>query len=201
MTRQRVNVRTPGAALIGRALTLVLGLALVWYGLMVVLLAVKVSPHTVNSLSAYHTLYNHAAGLRHRDFTAVVRLIGALAGLLVLLAFLYLLLRQVPVPRLTRHPMVLPESGRGRIVVEPRAVERIAETAAGRHARVAAANGRLSDDELTVNVGVSTAERLAPTLSEVKREVLDALSRHGLPGVPVHIIATAYTPRTGRELS
>jgi len=201
VTRQRVNARTPRAALIGRALTLLLGLALVWYGLMVVLLAVKVSPHTVNSLSGYHTLYQDAAGLRRHDFTTVVRLIGAFAGLLVLLGFLYLLLRQVPVPRLTRHPLVLPESGRGQIVVEPRAVERIAETAAGRHARVAGAHGRLTDDELTVNVGVSSATFLAPTLTEVRREVHDALARHGLPAVPVHVIATAYTPRTGRELS
>jgi len=201
VTRQRVNVRTPRAALIGRALTLLLGLALVWYGLMVVLLAVKVSPHTVNSLSGYHTLYQDAAGLHKSDFTTVVRLIGVFAGLLVLFAFLYLLLRQVPVPSLTRHPLVLPASGRGQIVVEPRAVERIAETAAGRHARVEGAHGRLADDELTVNVGVSSATLLAPTLTEVRREVSDSLARHGLPAVPVHVIATAYTPRTGRELS
>jgi len=201
VTRQRLNVRTPRAALIGRALTLLLGLALVWYGLMIVLLAVKVSPHTVNSLSAYHTLYKHAAGLQRHDFTTVVRLIGFFAGVIVLLAFLYLLLRQVPVPRLTRHPLVLPESGKGKIIVEPRAVERIAETAAGGHVLVAGANGRLSDDELTVNIGVRSATRLAPTLSEVRREVHDALSRHGIPEVPVHVIAIAYSPRTGRELS
>ena len=63
MTRQRINLRTPVlghlvAATDDRART-----ALVWYGLMVVLLAVKVSPHTVNSLSAYRTLYDDAIGL------------------------------------------------------------------------------------------------------------------------------------------
>jgi hypothetical protein len=64
MTRQRVNLRTPVLGHLVAALTIVLGLLLVWYGLMVVLLAVKVSPHTVNSLSAYRTLYHDAADLK-----------------------------------------------------------------------------------------------------------------------------------------
>ena len=63
MTRQRINLRTPLLAYVVRALTLLLGVVLVWYGLMVVLLAVKASPHTVNSISAYRTLYHDAAGL------------------------------------------------------------------------------------------------------------------------------------------
>ncbi len=54
-----------------RALTLLFGVVLVWYGLMVVLLAVKTSPHTVNSISAYRTLYHDAAGLTARDFTTL----------------------------------------------------------------------------------------------------------------------------------
>ena len=55
MTRQRLNLRTPLLAYVVRAMTLLLGVVLVWYGLMVVLLAVKASPHTVNSISAYRT--------------------------------------------------------------------------------------------------------------------------------------------------
>ena len=55
---------------------LLLGVVLVWYGLMVVLLAVKASPHTVNSISAYRTLYHDAAGLTASDFTTARRLIA-----------------------------------------------------------------------------------------------------------------------------
>ena len=46
MIRQRINLRTPVLAYVVRVLTVVLGLGLFWYGLMVVLLAVKVSPDT-----------------------------------------------------------------------------------------------------------------------------------------------------------
>ncbi len=41
---------------------MLLALALVWYGVMVILLAAKVSPHTVNSISAYRTIYDTLAG-------------------------------------------------------------------------------------------------------------------------------------------
>jgi hypothetical protein len=39
-------------------LALLVGLALLWYGLMALLLAVKVSSGTANSLSGYRTAYN-----------------------------------------------------------------------------------------------------------------------------------------------
>ena len=66
MTRQRINLHTPAFGYIVAVLTLVLGALLLWYGLMVVLLAVKVSPHTVNSLSAYRTLYDDAVDLKRK---------------------------------------------------------------------------------------------------------------------------------------
>ena len=59
------------------AVTLLLAAALLWYGLMAVLLAAKVPAHTVNSLSAYRTLYHDAAGLRASDFDTAVRVIGS----------------------------------------------------------------------------------------------------------------------------
>ena len=83
MTRQRISLRTPGLGHVVAALTLVLALALVWYGLMVVLLAVKVSPHTVNTISAYRTLYDDAVDLKPSDFTTLRRLVAGFAGLIV----------------------------------------------------------------------------------------------------------------------
>jgi hypothetical protein len=67
MIRQRINLRTPALAYLVRLLTALLALALFWYGLMVVLLAVKVSGHTVNELSAYRTLYHDAADVTSSD--------------------------------------------------------------------------------------------------------------------------------------
>ena len=68
MLRQRVRVRTSSVALIGRAILILFSLALIWYGLMLILLALKVSPHTVNQISGYRTAYNYlsdAHGGRH----------------------------------------------------------------------------------------------------------------------------------------
>ena len=82
MIRQRVHLRTPALAYLVRLLTVVLGLALVWYGLMLVLLAAKVSPHTVNAISGYRSLYDDAAALTQNDFTTTVRWIAGVAGFL-----------------------------------------------------------------------------------------------------------------------
>ncbi len=107
MTRQRIHLRTPALAYIVRLLTLVLGLALVWYGLMVILLAVKVAPHTINSISAYRILYHDAADLTSEDFTTRVRLIAGFGGLLAFLVLLYLALQEIPRPHLARSPLIL----------------------------------------------------------------------------------------------
>ena len=110
MIRQRINLRTPLLAYVVRALTLLLGAVLVWYGLMVVLLAVKVSPHTVNSISAYRTLYDDVAGLNATDFTTAVRLIAGIAGFLVFLACVYLALQELPRPYLARGAFTVEDS-------------------------------------------------------------------------------------------
>ena len=51
MVRQRLRIGSSPLALLGRIVLVLFALALVWYGAMLVLLAFKVSPHTVNDLS------------------------------------------------------------------------------------------------------------------------------------------------------
>ena len=46
------------------------------------------SPHTANSISAYYTLYDDAANLRHSDFTTLRRFIAGFAGLIAFLLFI-----------------------------------------------------------------------------------------------------------------
>ena len=88
-------------------------LALVWYGLMVVLLAVKVSPHTVNALSGYRTLYHDAAGLTENDFSTGVRFIAGIGGLVAFVVFLYLALQELPRPYLARGEVQLQDHEHG----------------------------------------------------------------------------------------
>jgi hypothetical protein len=199
--RQRVNLRTPALAYVVRALTLVLGLALVWYGLMVVLLAVKVSPHTVNSLSAYRTLYDAAAGLRETDFTTAVRLVAGFGGLLAFLFLVYLALQEIPRPYLARGDVSLEQLDHGSTVVRPRAIERVAEYAACENQDVSGASGRLGDNELNLEIGVRRATTAAHTLTDVHRRVAAALDHHQLPDLAVNVTLAGYNRKTRRELS
>ena len=199
MVRQRIALRTPWAAYLVRLLTLLLALAGVWYGLMVLLLAVKVSPHTVNSISGYRTLYDDVVGLRASDFTTVVRLIAGFGGLLVFLVFAYLMLAEVPRPHLARGDLRL-EADRGTTIVRPRAIERVAEVAARQEGDVTAAIGRLGDGEITLDLGVRNATRVADSLRETHRRVIAALERHDLDTMPVNVTVTGYDPPKRREL-
>lgn len=201
MTRQRINLRTPLLAYLVRALMIVLALGLFWYGLMVLLLAVKVSPHTVNSISAYRTLYDDATGLMPADFTTLVRLIAGFAGLIAFLLFIYLALQELPRPYLARGDVPLGEQEPGKTIVRPRAIERVAELAARDNPDVSSVAGRLGDQELNLNIGVRRASTAAQTLNDVRARVSADLERHQLPSLPVNVTLTGYDRKTRRELS
>jgi hypothetical protein len=199
--RQRINLRTPLLAYLVRVLTIVLGLALVWYGLMVLLLAVKVAPSTVNSISAYHTVYDDAAGLKPSDFTTAVRLIAGFGGMIAFLVFTYLALQELPHPYLARGEVDLTEDEGGRTTVKPRAIERVAELAAQGNRDVTSAAGRLGDQELNLDIGVRRPSQAADTLIDVHQRVSADLERHQLPSLAVNVTLTAFDPPTRRELA
>ncbi len=201
MIRQRINLRTPLLAYLVRALTIVLALALLWYGLMVVLLSVKVSPHTVNSLSAYRSLYNDVVNLQQSDFTTLVRFIAGFAGLIAFVLFIYLAFQELPRPYLARGDVALEEQERGTTIVKPRAIERVAELAARGNPDVTAAAGRLGDQELNLSIGARRASTAADTLRDVRQRVTADLERHELPHLPVNVTLTGYDRQTRRELS
>ena len=201
MIRQRINLRTPVLAYVVRALTLLLAVGFIFYGLMVVLLAAKVSPHTVNSISAYRTLYEDVAGLTARDFTTQVRLIAGAAGLIVFVVFVYLALQDLPRPYLARGDVDVQARDRGTTVIKPRAIERVAEIAARANDNVTGAAGRLGDRQLNLEVAMSRASLAAETLTDVRTRVLADLDRHQLPDLPVNVTLTGYDRTTRRELS
>jgi hypothetical protein len=201
MIRQRINLRTPALAYVVRALTVLLGVALFWYGSMVVLLAVKVSAHTVNEISAYRTLYHDAASLKSSDFTTTTRLIAGFAGLLVFGACIYLALQEIPRPYLARGAFTIGDRDRGDTTVQPRAVERVAEIAALDHRQVSEVSGRLGDEHVDVQVHIRSARGIADTLQDVQRRVSDAFAQHGLPSLPINVTLTGYDRPTTRELS
>jgi hypothetical protein len=202
MPRQRIRQRNSPLVFVGRLLTLLFAAALIWYGVMVVLGALKVSPSTLNSISGYRTAYNYLAGLTPQDVDGgTTRAIIAGAGVLAFLVFGYLAFKQIPRPHLTRHDLELADGARGDVTVEPRAIERLAETAAQQDPAISNASGRYSQDDLTVNVTVRRVRNLAATLRDAQQRVTDSLQQHELPTLPVNVTLASYDRTHRRELN
>lgn len=201
MLRQRLRTRRPTLALFGNLLVFILACALIFYGAILVLLACKLlSASALNSVSGYRSAYDYLAGLEEGDLSGVFRLIAAALGVLAFLLFAYLGSKQLPRPYLARHDLQLADEPRGVVSVEPRAIERIAETAALEHASICSAAGRYGPGELTLEVTARHASGLATTLRETQQSVVAAIEQHGLPSTPIHINLTGYERRTQREL-
>jgi hypothetical protein len=200
MFRQRLRIGSSPLALLGRIVLVLFALALVWYGAMLVLLAFKVSPHTVNQLSGYRTAYSYLAGLQRQDITDETRLIAGLAGLAGFLLFGYLAYKELPRPHLTRGELRLVDDERGAVDVAPRAIERAAEGAALERHDVQDATARYAGDQLSVNLSVTRASELPDILRAVRAGAREQLLAHGLPTLPVNVTLTGYHRTRRREL-
>jgi hypothetical protein len=201
MLRQRVRARSfPLARVVTDAFVVVLALALVWGGAMLVLLALKASPSTVDSLSGYRTAYDYLGGLGPEDITASVRLVAAIGGLSVAVIFGYLAWRAIPRPYLARTDLRLSGDEHGTVDVNARAIERAAELAVLDHPAVAAARARYATDDLTVDISVNRADALPATLQDVHWRAHDSLVRHELPALPVNITLVRLERTSRREL-
>ena len=201
MLRQRIKTRTSPVAAIGWALGVVFAGALVWYGLMLLLLALKLSPGVVDTISGYRTAFDFLAGLTPQDIGATTRLIAGVAGLLAFLLFGYGALKMFPRPRLARGSVTLADDEIGTVELRPRAAERIAEIAALENPAVSAAAGRLGDEALTVDLHVSRAREAAEAMRDVQWRVRAAIERHGLPAQAVNVTLTGFDRATRRELN
>jgi len=201
MLRQRVRSRSfPLARVTADALVVIFALTLVWGGAMLVLLAFKVSPGTIDGLSGYRTAYDYAAGVTAGDITASTRLITAMGGVTACLLFGYLAWRAVPRPYLARSELRLTSDEHGSIDVDARAIERAAEIAALDHPAVAVARASYLTDDLTLDISASRADALAATLADVHQRVRDSLARHELPPLPVNVTLVRLERKTRRDL-
>jgi hypothetical protein len=202
MPRQRIKARTSPVAFVSRLLLIIFALALLWYGLMVVLLFAGVPAGTVDLISGYRTSYDFLSGLTPGSLDNTVILILAASGFAALLIFGFLAYKEVPRPYATRHRLDLVNDERGDVEVAPRAIERVAETAAFQNPAVSAAAGRYGESDLTVDVHVSRPRDVLETLRDVQQKVAEALGAHELPPVPVGVTLTGFDqPQQQREIS
>jgi hypothetical protein len=201
MRRQRLRDRSSRWLVAGQVVTLVFAGLLVWYGLMLLLLALDVSSSTVDSMSGYRTAFDWLSGLTPADVDGTTtRAILAAGGLVAFVVFGYLAIAQLPRPYLARRDLELAADQRGEVTVEPRAVERLAEVAAAADPAVTGARARYSSDDLSVDLTVRRARDLADVLRGAQQRVTEALSRHELPAMPINVTLTGYDRRNRREL-
>jgi hypothetical protein len=202
MLRQRLRTQTSPLAFIQRLLELALGLALIWYGLILGGLALdEIGRGSADTYSGYRTAYDFVAELLAGRASDSARLIAGGAGLVAFLLLLAVAFQLLPRPYLARHELELEAGDRGTVTVEPRVVEHLAEGLALQHAAVASASGRFGTDDLAVLLEVRRARDLPDTLRTVQRSVSSGLERHGLPTVPVNVTLTGYDRSTKRELN
>lgn len=202
MWRQRVRVESSTvAALAARGLAALIGLALLYYGAMLFLLAVKVDPGTIDDLSGYREAYDYLAGLEADDFGASERLLIGLVALAVGLAAAFLAWRALPRPHLARGAVTLREGDTGDTEVQPRAMERAVECAAIDHEEVDRARARYEDGKLVLSVSARNAARLVETLRELEGLAHASLDRHDLKVDRVDLILTSYKSSNRRELA
>lgn len=202
MLRQRLTSRdTPIADLAARALAVLLALGLIWYGAMLLLLAIKVAPSTVNTLSGYRDAYDYLAGLQRTDIDGQTRMIVAIAGVVSGGLFGYLAWRSLPRPQLTRTPLRLRDKPDGTVEVHPRAIERAVQLAALQSSSITAARPRYGRDEMALDVGVSRASTpVADVLADARSRARRALVDHELPELPVNVTLTRFDRQHRREL-
>lgn len=201
MLRQRLRLRAaPAGEMAARALVTLAAVALIWYGVMLVLLALKTSPGTVNALSGYRDVYDALSEIAPADIRGGTRLIAALAGLACAGLFGYLAWRSLPRPHLARVALCLRDDDRGQVDVQPRAIERAAELAAAQAPSVDGARARYAEHVLEIEIGVRRASELRAALADAQRRVRDALSRHDLPMLPVTVTLAHYDRKNRREL-
>lgn len=188
------------ASTLSAFLTVVLALILIWYGAMLALLAVKVSPHAINAISGYHSLYNDIVGVRHGDFTTGVRLVAGISGLVAFILLTMLAGQRLIGRRGHRRDVTLEHGDRGTTTVQPRAIERLAEIAACLSDEVSSASGRLARETLDVQITTLRANTAPQALREAHDQIVSALACHELPVHTTNVTVTDYEPTNKRQL-
>ncbi|MCP9489279.1 MAG: alkaline shock response membrane anchor protein AmaP [Solirubrobacteraceae bacterium MAG38_C4-C5] len=191
------------AVWICRLLTIAFAAALIFYGVMLILLALKFAPGDIETISGYATTYEFLAGLTAQDIDSTVRAIVAAAGILCAIVLGWVAYKALPRPYLARGTMHLSggeDETHGHTDVGARAVERLAAHAAGEHPAVAGATSRLEGEAVAVGVALNRPGEVADVLPDVQRRVRAQLERHDLPILPVNVTLTGLEAGPRMEL-
>ncbi len=202
MPRQRLRFGASGlTAWVERGLAAAVGLALVFYGAMLMLLALKVDPATVNSICGYRSAYDFLSSLGPGDVSSTARIVVGIVALVVGLCAAVLVYMGLPRTRLARRATPLTEDRRGVVAVGPRAFERAVEVAALEDPHVDGARARFDDGGLVLSLGAHGAERIPETLRDVDRRARESLELHGLHADRLEVRLVRLNRNNRRELA
>lgn len=202
MPRQRLRVDfSTLSQILARVFVAAVALALVYGGLVVLLLALGVGSADVERISRYRAAYDALTGIMASDITGEVRLVAAIVGLVAFAVFGLLAWRGLPRPYLARSDTRLSDDVRGYVNVSPRALERAAEGAALGVPAVTGARGRHDADRVSLEITARGAADVPATLAAVRERARDSLRTHGLPEMPIDCTLTALERKNRRELA
>ncbi|UJA19090.1 hypothetical protein HJD18_01960 [Thermoleophilia bacterium SCSIO 60948] len=199
--RRRLRAERPASLWPSRLLALLAAAVLVWYGLMVALLAAGLDPARVDSLSGLLTGFDRLSSLTATDVDGAARAIVAAAGAVMFLVFAFLVRRSLPRPYVARRSIDLSAaegSTPGALSVGPRAIERAAERAARRGGGVSGAVARSAPGRVELDVELSEPSDLPAQLRDVEERYAADLDRLGLPKLPLDITLVAVKGRHAR---
>lgn len=200
MPRQRLGLPSGILTTLGQKLMLVVGLALIWGGAVVVLLTAGVAPADVQTYTGFRSVYDELAAVGPASWSDTTATIIAIAGVLLFVVLLRLGWAQRITPHLARTDVVLTDDEIGTVTVNPRAIERAAEVAAGRGAAVHAVRARLGEDDITITIHARGADEIPDTLRGAQERVRAALQDAGTPQETVRVVVTRFTAPSTREL-
>ena len=195
--RQRVHVGATWRTTLGKLLTAVVALAVAWFGLSLLLVALGVAPDDVDRALGYRTAYDAVAGLDGTGLDTTYRIALGAGGIVLCLVLLALAWAQVPRPELTRHDVDLPAADPtagpgGETTVQARAVERAAEVATLSVAGIDAARARLDGTEVVVALRSTKPTDLPDQLRAAQAAARDALTDHGLQGFDARVVLAGF---------
>ncbi len=196
--RQRVHLSSTWRTTLGKLLCAVVALAVAWFGLALLLVALGAAPDDVDRWLGYRTAYDAVAGLDGTGVEATWRIGLAVGGLLACVVLLALAWAQVPKPELARHDIELVPGGDaapatpGETTVNARAVERAAELAALSVGGIDAARARLDGAEVVVALRATRADGLPDTLLAARSAADDALTDHGFEGLDARVVLAGF---------
>jgi len=168
-----------------RTVMLIIALLLVAIPVLILLVALGVlSAETINAYTGYRSGLESLGNLSISDFTGTVRVVLAIAGVLVALIALLLLLRELTFGRRVARSTVMDETPGKETVITASAVKALAEAAAREAGAESPTTSLTSEDRfylVTCNIHAPASGNYTELATRTRENILRVLGDQGVP--------------------